>query len=99
MLEQMAERPGAEPFAVYALALEYKNLGREGDALSRFERLRSEHPDYLPMYLMAGQMLIELERESEARPWLEAGILIAQKRGDSRALGELQAALSECEGS
>ena len=45
------------PFAWYGLAMEYRSLERHDEALATFEALRATHPDYVPMYLMCGQML------------------------------------------
>lgn len=97
MLEKMVAEGTTDPFVRYALALEYKKLGQPDDALSAFETLRAEHEGYLPMYLMAGQLLIELERYTEARPWLERGLSVAKAQGNSKAENELRAALVECD--
>lgn len=48
----------------------------------------------LPMYLMAGQMLVEAERVAEARTWLEAGLDLARARGDGKTAGELESELA-----
>lgn len=94
MLEQLTESGNADSFAWYALALEYRKEGRLEEGLRAFETLRSRDPDYLPMYLMAGQILIENARGQDAREWLEAGIGLARSRGDGKALGELEAELA-----
>jgi tetratricopeptide (TPR) repeat protein len=97
MLEQMTVSGQADAFGWYALALEYRRESRTEDALRTFEVLRRTHPDYLPMYLMAGQMLSDLGQDDAARPWLEQGITLARERGDGKALGELEALLSACD--
>jgi predicted Zn-dependent protease len=97
MLEGLARSGKADSFALYALAMEYRKEARAADALTTFETLRSKDPDYLPMYLMAGQVLLEAERSAEARVWLEAGIALASRKGDGKARNELEAALSECD--
>jgi hypothetical protein len=94
MLEQMVAGGKADSFARYALALEYKKEGRIDEAVRAFESLRSSDAGYLPQYLMAGQMLIDCGRGADARSWLEAGIALARTKGDAKALGELQDALS-----
>ncbi|HET9957294.1 MAG TPA: tetratricopeptide repeat protein [Polyangiaceae bacterium] len=94
MLEKMTAASVADPFAFYALALEYRKEGRVQDALKTFETLRSHHPEYLPMYLMAGQMLVSESRNAEARQWLESGIALAHQKGDTKTLGELQSELA-----
>lgn len=98
LLEQMTQKGNADAFTTYALALEYKGEGRTDDALRTFESLREREPSYLPMYLMAGQMLIDLDRHDEAVPWLQAGAALAREQGNGQALGELEAALQEAEG-
>jgi predicted Zn-dependent protease len=89
--EQGTEK--ADPFAWYGLAMEYRSLERYDDALSTFEALRARTPDYVPMYLMCGQMLEKVGRLADARAWLSAGADQARKRGDAHALGELDGAL------
>jgi predicted Zn-dependent protease len=96
MLEKLTSSGQAEAFAWYGLAMEYRKLGRFDEALRTFEALRAKDPEYLAMYLMAGQLLLEQSRTSDAREWLEQGIAIAQKRGDFKAVGELEDALSNC---
>ena len=66
------------------------------DALATFAKLRALHADYLPMYLMAGQILTDEHRRDEAREWLEAGIGLARAQGNTHALGELEGALALC---
>jgi tetratricopeptide (TPR) repeat protein len=83
----------ADPFAWYGLAMEYRGLERYDDALSTFELLRGRNPDYVPMYLMCGQMLEKIGRAEDARAWLSAGVEVARKRGDAHAASELEGAL------
>lgn len=96
MLEKMVSSGAADSFARYALALEYKKEERIDDALAAFEALREADASYLPQYLMAGQMLIDVERQDEAKVWLEAGLTLAQSQGDGKAAGEIEAALGDC---
>jgi len=95
MLEKLLAEGKADSFARYALAMEYRKLGRLEDALGVFTALREVDARYLPQYLMAGQILLELRRLDEARAWLEQGMTVAREQGDSRTLGELESALRE----
>lgn len=97
MLEKMAAgaETGRDPFVLYGLALEYDKRGRGDDALATFERLRALDAGYVPQYLMCGNMLAKLRRDDDARAWYEAGIEAARKKGESKALSELEAALAE----
>jgi predicted Zn-dependent protease len=96
MLESITQSGKADAFAWYGLGMEYRRAGRIGEALVTFEKLRELHPDYVPMYLMAGQMLVENQRVEEARQWLSAGISVAAAQNASHALGELESALEDC---
>lgn len=95
MLEKMTASDQADSFAWYALALEYKSLGRIDDAYATFVKLREKDASYVPMYLMCGTMLIDADRRDEAREWLEAGIEKAKAKGDMHALSELEASLHQ----
>jgi predicted Zn-dependent protease len=92
-LEKLTASGSEDPLAWYGLALEYRNLERWDEALQTFTTLRTRKPEYVPMYLMCGQMLEKIGRKDDARDWLEAGVAVAQKSGDTHALGEIQAAL------
>ncbi len=95
-LEKMVKSGGADSFARYALAMEYRKENRFDDSLEAFIELRNADASYLPMYLMAGQLLIEQKSLAEAQEWLEAGIEVAEEKGDVKALSELEDALAEC---
>ena len=94
ILLKMTAGPQSDSFTWYALALEYRGLGRIDDALATFTELRRRDPDYVPMYLMCGTMLTESGRAAEAREWLASGVGAAAKKGDHHAAGELEAALA-----
>jgi predicted Zn-dependent protease len=91
MLEHLVRKQGTiDPFAWYGLAMEYRRLGRNQDALDVFTELRQRSPDYLPMYLMAGQLALESGDRDGARGWLNAGCELATAQGDAKAGHELE---------
>ncbi|HLM73911.1 MAG TPA: tetratricopeptide repeat protein [Polyangiaceae bacterium] len=94
MLEKMVEDGTKDPFHWYALALEYAGLNQQDDALRTFSSLRSKTPDYVPMYLMCGTMLLKAGRAEEGRAWLTEGVGVARSKGDTHALSELEEALA-----
>lgn len=94
MLEKLTGSGAGDAFAFYALALEYRKEGRIDDAVATFSTLKGRDAGYLPMYLMAGQMLVEVERPEQARTWLEAGLELARARGDNKTAGELESELA-----
>ena len=93
-LEQHVAAGGADSFAYYGLGMEYRKEGRVDEAVATFAKLRDKDPDYVPVYLMAGQTLADAGRPADARSWLEAGIGVATRKGDGHALGELESALA-----
>jgi tetratricopeptide (TPR) repeat protein len=95
-LEKVTGAGSTDPFAWYGLAMEYRSLGRHDDALAAFGKLRALDASYVPQYLMAGQLLLQLHRPADAREWLEAGVSAARAKGDGHALSELQSALAGC---
>ncbi len=92
-LEKIAGQAGAEPMALYALAMEYRSLTRLEEALATFTKLRDAFPDYLAQYLMCGQLLEQMQRPEDARHWYEAGVALAGQKRDAHAASELTAAL------
>ncbi len=92
-LQALVEKGSNDPFVFYGLAMEYRSLERSEEALATFERLRQAHPDYLPMYLICGQLLEGRGERERAREWLEHGLALANRVGDGKARGELTEAL------
>ncbi len=93
MLQKLTSSGNVDSFTWYALALEYKGLGRIDEALQAFLTLREKDPNYVPAYLMAGTMLASAGRLDEAQDWLKTGIEIAQVKGDPHASSEMELAL------
>ncbi len=93
-LQKVTAEGSEDPLAWYGLAMELRKLERWDESLQAFTTLRTRKPDYVPVYLMCGQMLEGIGRLDEAREWLESGVAQAKAKGDSHALGELESALS-----
>jgi len=92
-LEQLIARGTQDPFVRYARALELRGMGELEQALAALEEVRGMHPDYVPTFLMAGQIAVDLERKEQARAWLEQGLVAAKTARDEHARSELQSAL------
>ena len=97
MLEKMAAQRQDDPFPQYGLAMEYRKLKRFDESWAAFEVLFARHPSYVPSYLMAGNVLVELGRPEQAKDVLSRGIEAASAAADDHARSELQAALAELE--
>ena len=95
MLEKLTASNAADSFGWYCLAMEYRTLGRQPEALQAFATLREKDPGYVAMYLMAGQMLSEAGDSEGARAWVAAGVTEAGRKHDTHALGELESLLAQ----
>jgi predicted Zn-dependent protease len=93
MLEKLIAKGSEDPFVHYARAMELRTLGRSADAMQAFRDLRVRFPSYVPTYLMAGQLALELSETDAARQFLEQGVTSARAAGDAHAEGELIKAL------
>ncbi len=79
-----------DPFIKYGIAMEETSAGELENAGKRFEALIAEHPDYVPAYLQAGQLMGKLEQVDKARDIYTRGIAVARKQKDMKAAGEME---------
>jgi Tfp pilus assembly protein PilF len=89
-LEALLADDPKDPFLRYGIAMEYSSEGDVETALRWLKDLIEVKPDYVPAYLQAGQALVRLDREEEARAVYRAGIALAKKMGDAHAAGEME---------
>ena len=66
LLSMVGTKPN-DPFPRYGLAMEYKKLGRNDDAVQAFAALAEHHPKYVPGYLMHGNLLESMGKSADAR--------------------------------
>ena len=93
MLKQiLAENPN-DAFARYGLAMEYANTGDTTTALAEYEKVVELNPEYVPAYQMAGQLLMNLGQDADARQWFDRGIEAARRTGNRHAESEMQGML------
>ncbi len=92
-LRRLADRKPGDPFTRYALALEYRRLGRNEEAVACFDHLFSRHPEYVPAYYHFGTLLTDLGQADRAREVFNRGLDAAARAGDGRAAAEIEAAL------
>jgi len=95
MLEQMIAKGSTDPFVHYARAMEIRSTGDLGAALDAYAEVRERFAAYVPTYLMAAQVAIELGRPELARPWLEQGLAAAAAAHDDHAKSELASLLDQ----
>ena len=94
-LKAMIEAQPGDAFPRYGLAMEYKASGELDEAVRLFEELLDIQPEYLPAYYHLGTALSAGEQTERARSVLREGIRLAEKKGETHAREELQAALED----
>ena len=83
-----------DPFTLYAVATEYRQEHPQ-KALSYYEKLLSEHPQYVPTYYHAAQLYVDLNQSERAEQTYQKGITEAERQNDALALRELRSAYDE----
>ena len=94
-LKQILALDPKNSFARYGIAMELAKGGETAAALSEFDTLLADDPDYTAGYFMAAQTLSAAGRAAEAIERLKAGIGCAARSGNRHALSEMQAMLDE----
>lgn len=94
LTEVLAQNPN-DAFARYGLAMEYSKAGDSERALEEFGKLLTSNPDYTAGYFMAAQVLVRVDRVSEAKKMLNDGIASAQRTKNSHAQSEMENMLAE----
>jgi hypothetical protein len=95
MLEEFVAKKPDDAFSRYGLAMECMNSGDPSAADGHFRVLVEHNADYIPAYLMYGQLLARESRNEEARQVLSNGIAAAEKKGDQHARSEMETLLGE----
>ena len=95
MLEEFLAKKPDDVFSRYGLALECMNSDDSAAADLHFRALLKYHADYIPAYLMYGQLLARESRAEEARRVLSTGIDAAAKAGNHHARSEMEALLND----
>lgn len=95
MLEEFVAKKPEDAFSRYGLAMECMNSGDAAAADEHFRALLARNADYIPAYLMYGQLLARESRAAEAKQVLSTGIEAAWKKGDQHARSEMESLLAE----
>ncbi len=91
-LKQFVAESPDDPLPRYGLAMEYRRLGQLEASDEAFRQIRARFPDYLPQYLIHGQVLEALGRTDAAREAYTLGLEKARATGEAHAARELEAA-------
>ncbi len=81
-----------DPFILYGLALEYQTGSDQvtkDECRKYFDKLLSEHKDYVPTYYHAAHFYWDCEDLERAKEIFETGIATAKNQQDQHATAEL----------
>jgi hypothetical protein len=88
LLSFLEEDPN-DPFNIYCVANEYKNINPE-KASQYYKDLLLNHPKYVPTYYHAAELLINNNDIEKAEKVIADGIIQALDQSDQLALRELR---------
>ncbi len=94
LLEFIANEP-EDPFLKYALATEYLRLNQSDKALTYYEDLINNHPNYIGTYYHLGKLYEALNRKQDAINTYQTGMKITREQRDNHAFSELQTVYNE----
>jgi thioredoxin-like negative regulator of GroEL len=95
VLEEFVAKSPGDAFSRYGLAMECMSSEDSAAAAGHFAVLVDKHAEYIPAYLMYGQLLVRENRTEEARQVLAKGIAAANKSGNQHAVSEMEALLAD----
>jgi thioredoxin-like negative regulator of GroEL len=95
LLEDFVAQKPDDAFSRYGLAMECMNSGDSVAADTQFRALLERNADYIPAYLMYGQLLARESRTDEAKQVLSNGIAAASKARNDHARSEMETLLNE----
>lgn len=88
-LRKLAEAQPDDPFAHYAVGLEYAEQSQWAAAQAAFARALEINADYTAAYMQRARAEIKLGRREDAGATLRAGLAVAGRLGDQHAVDEL----------
>lgn len=94
-LSQILEANPTDAFARYGLAIAYAADGNNDQALTEYETILTQTPEYVPAYQMSAQLLLKTGRQAEAQTRLTDGLRVARQTGNAHAASEMQAMLDD----
>src|SRR5438067_5907289 len=93
VLKELVSQKPTDTFARYGLAMEYVKANALEQAVNEFRAVLANDPEYAYAFFHGGQTLEKLGLFDEARSMYEQGVKVTERKGDHKAMSELQAAL------
>lgn len=93
-LEAMLQDDPKDEFLRYGIAMEWRNASELDKAMEYLAGLMKDETPHVPSFLMAGQILVEQNKISDARTTLRDGIDAARAQGNAHAASEMSELLT-----
>jgi len=93
LIAEMLEKNPDDTFLNYAAALEHKKNKEIKKSIKIFKKIIQNDPEYLPTYYQLGKLLEETGKTDAAIEVYKEGSVLAKKKNDIKAMGELSEAL------
>jgi hypothetical protein len=93
--QAMVDRDPANPMFRFSLAQALTAEGSGAEALPHFEFCAGTKADWMMPRILAGKLLVQLGRPTEARPHLESALVLACDQHHEDPERELRALLAE----
>ncbi len=96
-IDQLREMLGRDPedvFLNFALAMEQVKLGQPEEALAQFARVTQLDRKYLAAYTERANLLVSLDRHSEAREVFTEALAVAEEVSNKHAASKIREALA-----
>lgn len=90
-IEQMLEKSPDDVFLNFGLAMELAKGGAIDAAVTRFDRVLTLDPKYIPAHFQKGSSLLAAGQKDEGKAALTIGMAVAIANGDPHAAEEMQA--------
>ena len=91
-LQTFLEATPNEPFLLFAIAKEYEGLKDDENTKLYYEKLVTEHENYVGTYYHLGKFYERQNLISEAIETYKKGMEVAKNAGEKHAYGELSTA-------
>lgn len=88
-IEALLKLEPNDQFLRYGLANELEAEGQDEEAWRQYQSLMHDPEPHVPSFLRSAQLLVRLDRVSEARAVLRDGIEAARRQGNAHAAGEM----------
>jgi tetratricopeptide (TPR) repeat protein len=94
-LLKLYQQNNRDAFIIFAIAKEYEKNKDIENALSFYEKLVADFPDYVGTYYHLGKLYETLNNFEKALQTYEKGISVAKALGDNLSLSELNTVRDE----